>query len=572
MMLGNRNALPKTSEPNTNERPFIISALTTLFVAALSTNTVAASPTHTTTNTIINLGHASYRGLLNETVPNVISWLGIPYAQPPRRFRAPLPLDETPRAHNITDAQQFPPFCIQGYSSWLGPNDTGGAGSENCLYVNVYAPKGITNTSSLPVVAYIHGGGYFAGNPRSWPFDNWVQRSPTPFVAVSIYYRLSIFGFLSAPEELGKGVYEGKDPELLLNAGIHDQRLALQFIQRHIRSFGGDPDRVTIMGQSAGAGGVGLHLTTRSANQAERLFRRAVVQSWYRSSFALPAARKKQWEAVTNSVGCSSNSSTVAHALECLRKVDPVKLMQASDDGRKQHSESLWSWLPVIDGTLFKGNPASILRAVPGVDIIVGHTTADSASGGTPFEAVVNATYPGLTSTDLETLRAMYIKAGITEESMASFGLGEAVFRCGQTCTGLGRTHTGGTSLILPILYRPDIHQITTSYMKEQGETLSNGTTEFHALTPAQRGLSDEAVAYFTSFYATADPKVANTPATTHPMWPAHPSGKRIVFRAEGGGTGKIQGKPGGSFIENLDTGEVERCKVWNSMVDKLEI
>ncbi|CEL59027.1 Lipase 5 OS=Candida rugosa GN=LIP5 PE=3 SV=1 [Rhizoctonia solani AG-1 IB] len=310
-------------------------------------------------------------------------------------------------------------------------NDTGGAGSEDCLYVNIYAPKGATNTSSLPVLAYIHGGGYFAGNPRSWPFDNWIQRSPTPFVAVTIYYRLSIFGFLSAPEEPGKGIYTGKDPELALNAGIHDQRLALRFIQRHIRSFGGDPERVTIMGQSAGAGAVGLHLTARSANPTERFFRRAIVQSWYRSPFALPAARKEQWEAVSNSVGCSSKSSTVAHTLECLRTVSPVRLMQAADDGKKQHGGSLWSWLPVIDGTLFKKNLASILHAVPGVDIIVGHTTADSASGGTPFEAVVNATYPGLTLADLKTLRAMYVEAGIAEESMATFGLGEAVFRCG---------------------------------------------------------------------------------------------------------------------------------------------
>ncbi|CAE6427991.1 unnamed protein product, partial [Rhizoctonia solani] len=167
-------------------------------------------------------------------------------------------------------------------------------------------------------------------------------------------------------------------------------------------------------------------LKARSANPTERLFRRAVVQSWYRSPFALPAARKEQWEAVSNSVGCSSKSSTVAHTLECLRTVSPVRLMQAADDGKKQHGGSLWSWLPVIDGTLFKKNPASILHAVPGVDIIVGHTTADSASGGTPFEAVVNATYPGLTLADLKTLRAMYVEAGIAEESMATFGLGEA--------------------------------------------------------------------------------------------------------------------------------------------------
>ncbi|CCO30306.1 hypothetical protein BN14_04333 [Rhizoctonia solani AG-1 IB] len=523
---------------------------------------------------IVNLGYASYRGLINDTVPDVISWLGIPYAQPPRRFRGAQPFDETPRKHNVTDAQEYPPFCIQGYSSWLSPNDTGGAGSENSLYLYL-----LTFTAEDISPETLVAGEYkfkqkLLLEPKlrqCRPFDNWILRSPSPFVAVTIYYRLSILGFLSAPEEPGEGIYEGNDPELLLNAGIHDQRLALRFIQRHIRSFGGDPERVTIMGESAGAGAVVLHLAARSANPAsDCLFRRAVVQSWYRTPFALPAARKEQWEAVSNSVGCSTNSSTVVDTLECLRTVNPVRLVQAADDGKKQHSGPLWAWLPVVDGTLFKKNPGSVLRTVPDLDIIVGHTTADSSSSGTPFEAVVNATYPGLTSDNLETLKAMYTEVGITEENMAEFGLGEAMFRCG--------TH------FLANLYGPRAH----TYRWDEPDPidpnsaghasdnyilmLSNGTTEFHALTPAQRGLSDETVAYLTSFYATASPNVVDTSSSTHPVWPTHSSGKRIVFRAEGGGTGDIQGKPGASFIEKIDRKEAERCKFWNSLVDRIGI
>lgn len=90
----------------------------------------------------------------------------------------------------------------------------------------------------------------------------------------------------------------------------------------------------------------------------------------------------------------------------------------------------------------------------------------------------------------------------------------------------------------------------------------SNGTTEFHALTPAQRGLADEVISYFTAFYATGSPNAANASALN---WPAHTSGRRIVFRAEGGGTGTTQGTPGGTYLEDLDEGEIERCKIWNS-------
>ncbi|KAG8731477.1 hypothetical protein FRC12_019711, partial [Ceratobasidium sp. 428] len=209
---------------------------------------------------VVNLRYASYRGLINNSVPDVVSWLGVPYARPPRRFRAAQALDETPREHEVEEKQMYPKFCVQGWSPWLGLNDRGGAGTEDCLMVNICAPRGFSNASSYPVLVYIHGGGFHAGNPQIWPFDNWVQRSPAPFVAVSIYYRLSALGFLASPDQPGKGVHAGSDPELLLNAGIHDQRLALKWVQKHIHAFGGDPGRVTIMGQSAGAASIGLHL------------------------------------------------------------------------------------------------------------------------------------------------------------------------------------------------------------------------------------------------------------------------------------------------------------------------
>lgn len=72
------------------------------------------------TNEIVNLGYASYRGLLNDSVPDVISWLGVPYARPPHRFRAAHPLDESPRAHQITDLFEYPQFCVQSWAPGPG--------------------------------------------------------------------------------------------------------------------------------------------------------------------------------------------------------------------------------------------------------------------------------------------------------------------------------------------------------------------------------------------------------------------------------------------------------------------
>ncbi|KAJ7087963.1 Alpha/Beta hydrolase protein [Mycena belliarum] len=95
------------------------------------------------------------------------------------RVRAPLPLNTTRvatvAAGSVIDATKYPDFCVQGTSTGV---DDGGAGIEDCLKVNIYAPAGATACSELPVMVYIHGGGYWYGNPRNWPFEYWIHQSP----------------------------------------------------------------------------------------------------------------------------------------------------------------------------------------------------------------------------------------------------------------------------------------------------------------------------------------------------------------------------------------------------------
>ncbi|KAG9076928.1 hypothetical protein FS749_011230 [Ceratobasidium sp. UAMH 11750] len=105
-----------------------------------------------------------------------------------------------------------------------------------------------------------------------------------------------------------------------------------------------------------------------------------------------------------------------------------------------------------------------------------------------------------------------------------------------------------------------------------------NGTNTFNPLTPAQRALSDEAIAYIVAFVATGDPNTPRPPSMLtdtleypSPMWPLHTSGKRMVFRAESGGTDK-RGVKGGSYVEEFDKGEAERCEVWRSLDDVIQV
>ncbi|KAG8737659.1 hypothetical protein FRC10_007964 [Ceratobasidium sp. 414] len=533
---------------------------------------------------VVDLGYASYRGLLNGSVPDVVSWLGVPYARPPRRFRAPQALDETPRVHEIERKESYPDFCVQGWSPWLGLDDRGGAGAEDCLVLNIYAPRGFSNTSSYPVLVYIHGGGF-------QPFDNWVQRSPTPFVAVSIYYRLSVLGFLASPDQPGKGIHAGPDPELLLNAAIHDQRMALKFIQRHICAFGGDPDRVTLMGQSAGASSVGFHLVAKPQEPNERLFHRVILQSWYRPPVPLPTERKR--------------------TLECLRQADAVKLMQAADEGMAKHlQDENWAWRPVIDGTLFPDHPSKLLQEKD-VDVIVGlvppplvsrqrtypnpgqsHTTHDAVTAGPGFGSftrVVRATYPKLSVVDAQRLEKMYLDAGVAPENVVDFGIGEANFRCAvSTRSGIQISRMRAEQALDVCgragIWKPSLqlsragHSADNWILFEGTRSGANGTNTFNSLTPAQRALSDETIAYIVAFVATGDPNAPRPPSRLtdtiehpSPIWPPHTSGKRMVFRAESGGTDK-RGVKGGNYVEVFDEGEVERCGVWRSLDDAIQV
>ena len=117
--------------------------------------------------------------------------------------------------------------------------------SEDCLFLNVQSPA---NASNLPVLIYIHGGGYGAGNGRQ-DFSDLLNTNGNNFVVVSIQYRLGPYGFLASDELNRRGV---------VNAGLLDQVFALQWVQTYIRDFGGNPSAVTISGESAGGGSVML--------------------------------------------------------------------------------------------------------------------------------------------------------------------------------------------------------------------------------------------------------------------------------------------------------------------------
>ena len=216
----------------------------------------------------------------------VINWDDIPYAQPPvdgLRWMAPRKIDNKdelikPKANN---------FCIQKPSGMGGSDYTGDeffSGSEDCLYLDIKAPK-IKSDNLLPVMFWIHGGGNTSGLKDIYDFSKMVRRHDV--IVVTINYRLGPFGWFTHPsiQDLQQNI------DKTSNFGTLDIIAALEWVQSNISFFGGDPDNVTIFGESAGGHNV---LSLLVSNKAKGLFHKAISQSGYTTSITRKNAYKQE--------------------------------------------------------------------------------------------------------------------------------------------------------------------------------------------------------------------------------------------------------------------------------------
>ncbi|KAK9730600.1 Carboxylesterase family [Popillia japonica] len=195
----------------------------------------------------------------------LFAWSGIPYAKPPLgdlRFEPPQALNNWT---NIWDATYDRSECVAFSTDYLVDSFRTPQGNEDCLYINVYTPRvPDTSNSLLPVMVWIYGGGFIGGN-SSYALYGPDQLVSEEVIFVSFNYRLGVFGFLSTDDTVAPG-----------NTGLKDQIFALKWIQKNIKAFGGNPNQVTIFGESAGAASVSyLVLSPRTKG----LFHRAIMES-----------------------------------------------------------------------------------------------------------------------------------------------------------------------------------------------------------------------------------------------------------------------------------------------------
>lgn len=303
--------------------------------------------------------NGSYYGFYQPNYDQDI-FLGIPFAQPPvgeLRFQLPQPLNTT--WTDQRNATEYSPECY-GYGSddWV----IGNVLSEDCLALNVVRPSGTAANASLPVALWIYGGGGYEGGTRDprYNLSGIVQQGAEagkPFIGVSINYRLQAFGFLYGSVVQKAGV---------TNLGYRDQRLALYWVQENIAAFGGDPSKVTIWGESAGASSVGVHLIAYGGRD-DGLFRAAVMESGSpaTSQYTNATTFDKYYNNITKATNCSSASDT----LECLRKV-PIDVLSPILNSSVTSGAS---WGGHIDGDIIQEAGLTQLNAGKFVKVPVLH-------------------------------------------------------------------------------------------------------------------------------------------------------------------------------------------------------
>ncbi|MCX6056893.1 MAG: carboxylesterase/lipase family protein [Chloroflexi bacterium] len=195
-------------------------------------------------------------------------YLGIPYALPPtgsRRFKAPEPL---PKRDGIFDAYEFGAVCPQTYDPVELDDPKEHVNNEDCLSLNIWSPT--SSSDKKAVMVFIHGGGFVVGSSKSMLYHGDVIAKNGDVVFVSLNYRMGLFGYFDF------SVIGGPEYTDSANNGLRDQMLALQWVKDNIAAFGGDPQNVTVFGESAGGSSVAALL---GVDHPQQYFKRAIIMS-----------------------------------------------------------------------------------------------------------------------------------------------------------------------------------------------------------------------------------------------------------------------------------------------------
>lgn len=303
-----------------------------LGISAVATALVASSG-YAADTTQVSLGREV---LVGTATPGLARFMGVRYAQAPTgdfRWKPPIPAEVTT---GTVDATKPGPGCPQGKSPWGAPSS-----NEDCLFLNVTVPHDEASMNfwqRKPVMVFFHGGGFTGGSGDVYNADDLAKENDV--VVVTVNYRLGALGFFAHP------ALDAED-HVIGNYGLQDQLQSLRWVRDNIASFGGNPDNVTVFGESAGAIGIYAQIVSP---MAAGLFQKAIIESGATADEPLQTA-EEQGKALAEKVGCPEDASTAA--ADCLRKTPVDKLVSAEAT----------PIATIIDGKLLPGPIADALKA-----------------------------------------------------------------------------------------------------------------------------------------------------------------------------------------------------------------
>jgi para-nitrobenzyl esterase len=283
---------------------------------------------------------ATANGLLQGVVETsgIHSFKGVPFAQPPvgnLRWREPQAPQNWP---GVRKADHFGPQAMQRtmYSDMIFRSD---GKNEDCLYLNVWTPAK-TSKEKLPVLVYFYGGGFIAGDGSEGRYDG-ESMAKKGIVAITVNYRLGIFGFMAHPELTKESPNHASG-----NYGLMDQHAALLWVQKNIAAFGGDPQKVTIAGESAGSMSVSAQV---ASPLSKGLFARAIGESG-----AILANLSPVPLSAAEQVGVAFANKVGATTLADLRNLSADKLLELTANSR---------FPTTVDGYFLPQSPQEIFKA-----------------------------------------------------------------------------------------------------------------------------------------------------------------------------------------------------------------
>ncbi|TAN01635.1 MAG: carboxylesterase family protein [Rhodanobacteraceae bacterium] len=485
---------------------------------------------------------------IHDAAAGVDEFLGIPYAAPPvgaLRWKPPQP----PAAwRGVRAADHFGPRCMQRplFGDMVFRSD---GMSEDCLYLNVWIPAG-SEGKKLPVLVYFYGGGFVGGDGSEYRYDG-ASLARRGIVTVTVNYRLDVFGFLALP-----ALAEESPHRAAGNYGLLDQVAALQWVHRYVGAFGGDQDRVTIGGESAGSMSVSALM---ASPLSKGLIRRAIGESGSVLGNLAPrplALAEQQGEAFLKHVG--------ARSLAQLRAMPAEVLLAACGD------KGVPDFVPVIDGWFLPRSPEAIYETgeQAHIPLLVGSNSqegfyADFLKKQSPTPANYRTAVERQFGTHAAGVLKLYPGDDEAEVKASGTALAGDRFIAFSTWRWMHLQRKTGKA---PVYYyyftkaRPATRDGSAGpdpgavHSGEIEYALGNlATNRVYAWTDDDHKASATLEGYFANFIKTGDPN-----GTDFPNWPAaEPKGGGLLRQAIGVDTHTVvdHNAPRYEFLQRIDAG-----------------